>query len=51
MMKDPSASRVLTESPRAVASTTILVGGFTRNRLYLVEGMPGTGKTTLACNT
>jgi len=26
----------------------LLVGGFARNRLYLVEGNPGTGKTTLA---
>lgn len=26
----------------------ILSGGFTRDRLYLIEGEPGTGKTTLA---
>ena len=26
----------------------ILGGGFTQNRLYLVEGNPGAGKTTLA---
>ena len=26
----------------------VLAGGFPRDRLYLLEGMPGTGKTTLA---
>jgi circadian clock protein KaiC len=27
----------------------ILAGGFRRGRVYLVEGSPGTGKTTIAC--
>ncbi|HEX7982548.1 MAG TPA: ATPase domain-containing protein, partial [Duganella sp.] len=26
----------------------VLGGGLTRDRLYLIEGEPGTGKTTLA---
>ena len=26
----------------------VLVGGFTRGHLYLLEGSPGTGKTTIA---
>ena len=26
----------------------VLHGGLVRNRLYLIEGTPGTGKTTLA---
>jgi circadian clock protein KaiC len=44
----------LTESAAARVSTgvagldDVLRGGLTRDRLYLLEGMPGSGKTTLA---
>ena len=43
-----------TTAPLPVARTgiagldDILSGGLTRHRLYLLEGMPGSGKTTLA---
>ena len=38
-------TRILTGVP---GLDTILEGGLAPNRLYLVDGMPGTGKTTLA---
>ena len=44
----------VTSTTRACASTgipgldDIMAGGFTRRRLFLVEGVPGSGKTTLA---
>lgn len=42
------------EQPRVLAKTgidgfdSVIGGGFTPNRLYLLEGAPGSGKTTLA---
>ena len=44
---------VAVEAPRVAPSGVaglddVLAGGFARNRLFLVEGVPGAGKTTLA---
>jgi circadian clock protein KaiC len=44
-MPDTSSSKVATGVP---GLDDILAGGLPRGRLYLVEGDPGTGKTTLA---
>ena len=48
----PGDQRSLTDSERistgVVGLDDILHGGLDRDRLYLVEGKPGTGKTTLA---
>jgi circadian clock protein KaiC len=47
-------SRAERDAPRGSASTgisgldDIMAGGFTNRRLFLVEGVPGSGKTTLA---
>ena len=41
----PTADRAHSGIPGLDA---VLRGGFTRDRVYLVEGEPGTGKTTLA---
>jgi circadian clock protein KaiC len=47
------APRKINQTPQRLATgnsglDSILEGGFPANRLYLVEGDPGTGKTTLA---
>jgi len=44
-MPDTSSSKVATGVP---GLDDVLAGGLPRGRLYLVEGNPGTGKTTLA---
>jgi circadian clock protein KaiC len=52
MDKNTDRSRMAAIAPRASTGVPgldeILNGGLTANRLYLVEGTPGTGKTTLA---
>src|SRR3954471_2013368 len=49
----PMHQETITREPRAVSTgieglDDILRGGLTPDRLYLVEGEPGAGKTTLA---
>jgi circadian clock protein KaiC len=45
-MSDPTVS--LPISTGIAGLDQLLVGGLTTNRMYLIEGNPGTGKTTLA---
>src|SRR6185295_16286493 len=45
-MSDPAVSPPISSGIPGLDE--LLVGGFVTNRLYLVEGNPGTGKTTMA---
>ncbi len=47
-MNKPSALGATDASTGTAGLDDILAGGFARNRLYLLEGSPGTGKTTAA---
>ena len=48
-MSDPSAVVAGGVLPTAIAGLDdVLRGGLTRDRLFLIEGVPGSGKTTLA---
>ncbi|WP_407519117.1 ATPase domain-containing protein [Methylobacterium oryzisoli] len=51
-MTDPSMSQPISVQPRistgVLGLDEVLCGGLTPSRLYLLEGNPGTGKTTLA---
>lgn len=47
-MNELTATRAADTSTGVAGLDDILCGGLTRDRLFLVEGSPGTGKTTLA---
>lgn len=51
-MNRPISDKAVIQSPRICTGVPglddILCGGLTQNRVYLVEGSPGAGKTTLA---
>jgi circadian clock protein KaiC len=48
-MSVPPSTQVPGIAPTSIAGLDdVLAGGLARNRLFLVEGMPGSGKTTLA---
>jgi circadian clock protein KaiC len=48
----PDASSKITVNPTISTGVPglddVLAGGLTKDRVYLVEGTPGTGKTTLS---
>lgn len=44
---DPQ-SQLLLRASTGIAGLDEVLGGFARDRLHLVEGSPGTGKTTIA---
>lgn len=48
IMNEDNANTVDLAATGVPGLDKILRGGFPRNRLYLIEGSPGTGKTTLA---
>lgn len=52
MTASTKITKEVTKSPRIATGVpgldTILCGGLSQNRVYLLEGSPGTGKTTLA---